>query len=91
MHVIIIRYRRIIPGNIPSKNCWLGVCADLSKTLDIPVVVVRFYILLYKPFGLGLIFYFIYYCFILKRVPIPLLTPKQEIQITKIKIYYFGS
>jgi len=91
MHVLIIRYRGTIPGYIPSKNCWLGVCADLSKTLDIPVVVVRFYILFYTTLGLGLIFYFIYYCFIINRVSIPLLTPKHEIQITKIKIYYFGS
>ena len=67
----------------------LGV--DLSKTLGIHVVAVRFFVLLFKPLGLGLIFYFIYYWFIINKVFIPLLTPEHEIQITKIKSYYFGS
>jgi len=52
---------------------------------------VRFFVLLYTPLGLGMIFYFIYYWFIINRVSIPLLTPEHEIQITKIKSYYIGS
>ena len=91
MHGLIRRYRGTLPEHLPIKNWWLGVCADVSKTLAIPVGAVRFFALLYTPLGLGLIFYFIYYWFIIKRVFIPLLTPEHEIQITKIKSYYFGS
>ena len=91
MHVLILRYRGTLPEHPLSKTWWLGVCADVSKTLDIPAGAVRFFILVYTPLGLGLIFYFIYYWFIINRVSIPLLTPEHEIQITKIKSYYFGS
>nr|ADI18003.1 hypothetical protein [uncultured delta proteobacterium HF0200_19J16] len=91
MHGLIRRYMGTLPEHIPSKNWWLGVCAEVSKTFGIPVVAVRFYILLYTPLGLGLIFYFIYYWFIINRVFIALLTPEHEIQIKKIKSYYFGS
>ena len=91
MHGLIRRYRGTLPEHLPSKNWRLGVSADVSKTLGIPVVADRFYVLLYIPLGLGLIFYFIHYWFIKNRVSIPLLTPEHEIQITKIKSYYFGS
>ena len=91
MHGLIRRYRWTLQVHPPSKNWWLGLCADVTKTLGKPVVAVRFYFLLYTPLGLGLIFYFIYYWFIINRVSIPLLTPEYEIQITKIKSYYFGS
>jgi len=91
MHGLIRRYRGTLPEHPLSKTWWLGVCADVSKTLDIPAGAVRFFVLLYTPLGLGLIFYFIYYWFIINRVSIPLLTPEHEIQITKIKSYYFGS
>ena len=91
MDGLIRRYRGTLPEHPLSKNWWLGVCADVSKTRGIPVVAVRFYVLLYIPLGLGLIFYFIYYGFIINRVSIPLLTPEHEIQITNIKSYYFGA
>ena len=91
LHGLIRRYRGTLQGHPLSKTWWLGVCADVSKTLAIPVVAISFYVLLYTPLGLGLIFYFIYYWFIINRVSIPLLTPEHEIQITKIKSYYFGS
>ena len=80
-----------LPEHLPSKNWWLGVCVDVSKTLGISVFAVRFYVLIYIPLGLGLIFYFIYYWLIINRVFIPLLTLWHEIQVTKIKSYYFGS
>ena len=91
MHGLIRRYRGTLSEHQLSKNWWLGVCADVSKTLDIPAGAVRFFVMLYTPLGLGMIFYFIYYWFIINRVSIPLLTPEHEIQITKIKSYYFGS
>ena len=80
-----------LPEHLPSKNWWLGVCADVSKKLIIPAVAVRFYVLLYIPLGLGLILYFFYYWFIINRVSIPLFIPEHVIQITKIKSYNFGS
>jgi len=88
---LIRRNNRTLPEHPSSKIWWLGVCADLSKTLDINVVAIRFFVLLYTPLGLGLIFYLINYWIIINRVSIPLLTPEREIQITKIKSYYFGS
>jgi len=88
---LIRRYSGTLPEHSSSKIWWLGVCADLSKTLEIDVVAIRFFVLLYTPLGLGLIFYLIYYWIIINRVSIPLLTPEREIQITKIKSYYFGS
>ena len=91
MHGLIQRYMGTLPEHPLSKYWWLGVCADVSKTLAIPVGAVRFFVLLYTPLGLGLIFYFIYYWFIINRVPSPLLTQEHEIQITKIKSYCFGS
>ena len=91
MHGLIRRYRGKLPEHPLSKNWWLGVFADVSKTLDIPVDAVRFFILLYTPLGLGLFIYFIYYWFIINRVSITLLTPEHKIRITKIKSYYFGS
>ena len=91
MHGLIRRYRGTLPGHPSSKIWWLGVCADLSKTLGIHVVAVRFFVLLFTPLGLGLIFYFIYYGFIIDRVSILLLTPEYEVQITKIKSCYLGS
>ena len=91
MYGLIRRYRGTLPEHPLIKTWWLGVCADVSKMLDIPAGVVRFFVLLYTPLGLGLIFYFIYYWIIINRVFIPLLTPEHEIQITKIKSYYFGS
>jgi len=91
MHELIRRYRGTLPEHLPSKNWWLGVCADVSKTLGIHVITVRFYLMLYIPLGLGLFFYSIYSWFIINRVFIPLLTPEHEIQITKIKSYFFGS
>jgi len=91
MHGIIRRYRITIPEHLPRKNWCLGSCTDVSKMLGIPVVAVRFYILLYTPLGLVLIFYSIYYWFIINRVSFSLLTSEHEIQITKILSYYFGS
>ena len=80
-----------LPEHPLSKNWWLGVCADVSKMLDIPVGAVMVFVLLYTPLGLGMIFYFIYYWFIINRASILLLTPEHEAQIIKIKSYYLGS
>ncbi|MDC0229703.1 hypothetical protein OAK48_01895 [Deltaproteobacteria bacterium] len=91
MHGLIWRYRGTLLEHLPSKNWWFRVCADVSKSIGVPVVAVKFYVLLYISLGVGLIFYFINYWFIINRVSILLLTPEHEIQITKIKSYYFGS
>jgi phage shock protein PspC (stress-responsive transcriptional regulator) len=91
MHGLIRRYRGILPEHKPIKNWWLGVCAYVSKTLGIPVIVVRFFVLPYGSLGLGLIFNFIYYWFIKNIVYITPLTQEDEIQSIKIKSCYFGS
>jgi len=80
-----------LPEHPLNKIWWLGVYAELSKKLGIHVVTVRFFVPLYTPIGLGLIFCFIYYWFIINRVSIPLLTPEYELHIIKIKSYYLGS
>jgi len=91
MHGLILRYRGTLPEHPSSKIWWLGVCADLSKTLGIHVVAVRFFVILYILLGLGLIFYFIYYWLVINRVSSPPLTPEHEVQIIKIKSCYLGS
>jgi len=80
-----------LPEHPSSKIWWIGFWANLSKTLVIYVVAVRFFVLLYTQLGLGMIFCFIYYWFFINRVSIPLLTPEHKKQITKIISYYFGS
>ena len=84
------------PSNLPFSNDkgegYENEIAELlGKKLGIPVIAVRFFVLLFTPLDLGLIFYLIYYLFITNRVSIPPLTPEGEIQLTKIKICYFGS
>ena len=91
LHGLIRRYSGTLLGHLSSKIWWIGVCADLSKTLGIHVVTISYFVMLYTPLGLGLIFYFIYYCFITNRVSILTLTPEHKVQILKIKSYYFGS
>jgi len=91
IHGLIRRYSRTLPGYPSIKKWRCGVCADLSKKLGIHVVSVRFFVLLFTPLGLGLIFYFIYYWFIINRVSILLLNPEHEVQIIKIKSCYQGS
>ncbi len=87
-------YRRHA-GNLPEspvqQKRWLGVCADFSTTVGIPVGFIRFIILLYTPVGLGPVFYFIYYLVIRNKEPIPLKSPERNLQISKIESHYFGS
>jgi phage shock protein PspC (stress-responsive transcriptional regulator) len=87
-------YRRHA-GNLPEspvqQKRWLGVCADFSTTVGIPVGFVRFIILLYTPVGLGAVFYFIYYFAIRKPATLPPTIPERELQITKIESHYYRS
>tara|TARA_B100001123_G_scaffold357921_1_gene412405 strand:+ start:502 stop:870 length:369 start_codon:yes stop_codon:yes gene_type:complete len=92
IHGWIRKYRRRTLPEHPSSKIWrLGVCADLSKTLGIHALAVTFFVLLYTPLDLGLIFYFIYYWFFINRVSVLLLTPEYEVQIIKIKRCYLAS
>ena len=91
MHGLILRHKGALPEHKSSRIWSLGLYAVLSKTLGIHVVAVRFFVLLYTSLGLGLIFYFIYYWFIIIRVSIPLLTTEHKVQIIKIKSCYLGS
>ena len=90
MYGLVWRYRETFPEHLPSKNWWFGVCADVSKTLGIHLIEVKFFVLLYTLLGLGRLFYFIYYGFNINRVSISPLTPEDEIQVTKIKSCYCG-
>ena len=91
LHGLNRRYSRTLLEHLSSKIWWIGVCAYLSKTLGIHVFTISYFVMLYTPLGLGLIFYLIYYWIIINKVSIPLLTPEREIQITKINSYYFDS
>lgn len=42
------------------KGWFLGVCADIAQILRVPVFVIRFLVLFYTPFVIGLLFYLIY-------------------------------
>ncbi len=74
-----------------QRKWWFGVCADFSEKEDIPVSIVRLFVLLYIPVRLGPVFYFIYYWVIRNREPLPLKSLERDLQISKIKIHYYGS
>ena len=62
----------------------LGVCADFSAHVMIPVWIVRGYAILYSPFLVGVLFYFCYYwlmsCFRQKAMT----SSESDVEVTHI-------
>ena len=85
------RHTGTLPERQANRNWWLGVCADFSKTVGIPVSFVRFIILLYSTIGVGVVFYLIYHVIIRNRKVLPPVIPERELQITKIESHYYRS
>ncbi|MGK5093399.1 PspC domain-containing protein [Deltaproteobacteria bacterium TL4] len=74
-----------------KKKKWvLGVCADYSQYVGIPLWVVRLYALLYSPLLIGVFFYFLYY-FVMKERKTPAMEEpnKRPVKITKMDSHYY--
>ena len=82
------KHRKSLP---PLKKKWfLGVCADFSQYVGMPLWVVRLYAILYSPFIVGILFYFLYYLVIKVHPSPPVITPsKRPVKITKMESHHY--
>ena len=71
----------------PRKKIILGVCADFSATVGIPLWIVRLYAIVYAPLLLGLVFYLLYYWAIKRRKPPS--PEKKPPAITRMEIHRY--
>ncbi len=73
------------------KKIILGVCADFSQLVGIPLWVVRLYALLYAPFLVGIFFYLLYYLVmrLRKQTPPPLAPTERPLSVTKMDTYHY--
>ncbi|MBF0349690.1 MAG: PspC domain-containing protein [SAR324 cluster bacterium] len=72
-----------------SRKWILGVCADFSAWVGIPLWLVRLYALLYAPLILGLLFYLLYYWAMKRRPPPPPVAARPPPEVTKMKSVYY--
>ncbi len=90
--VVVGLYKRQI-GQLTEQKLkpkwWLGVCADFSNMVGIPVGIIRLFILYYTPVFLGPIFYFLYYWMLQNRAPEVPLPAKPIPTITKIDSHHY--
>jgi len=85
------RFRGIIPDRPLPSSLWLGVCADVSLYLEIPVVVIRCFVLLYTPLLFGILFYFVYYWVMQSKKPPATLEEviEKPMEVTQIESHYY--
>lgn len=78
-------------ANRLKKRKWiLGVCADFSYYVGIPLWIVRLYALVYGPLLLGFIFYLLYYWVMrLRKKTRPPVTSKPPATVTKMDIHRY--
>ena len=50
------RYKGTLPERPAKQKKWFGVCVDFSETVGIPVSIIKFFVLVYTPVGLGPVF-----------------------------------
>lgn len=73
-----------------KKKWFLGVCADFSQYVGIPLWIVRLYAILFAPFILGIVFYLMYYLVIRNRKePQKPQKPKKPLQITQMESHHY--
>ncbi|MBF0280582.1 MAG: PspC domain-containing protein [SAR324 cluster bacterium] len=72
-----------------GKKAILGVCADFSWQIGIPLWIVRIYAVLYAPLLLGIIFYFLYYSVMKLRKPQVPLNEERSVNVTRMEIHRF--
>lgn len=70
------------------KKIILGVCADFSATVGIPLWIVRLYAVVYAPLLLGLVFYLLYYWVMKRRKP-PAPKQKRPVNVTRMEIHRY--
>ena len=81
-------------GNLndaPPKNRWiLGVCADFSRMVGMPLWLMRVFFLIYTPLVIGPILYILYYIVMrVRKTTPPIEEDKSNLQVTKIESYYY--
>ncbi|MBF0288297.1 MAG: PspC domain-containing protein [SAR324 cluster bacterium] len=87
---LLRRNRGVPPNDLKKKKLVLGVCADFSSYVGIPLWIVRLYALVYAPFLLGLLFYLLYYLVMkLRKSPSPVVEEDRSIQITRMDIHRY--
>ena len=76
-----------LPETPPGKRWLLGVCEDFSRTVAIPLWVIRFFIVIYSILGIFLLLYLLMMC-----VRRPTIAEKEFMpvpQVTKIESRYY--
>ena len=79
-----------LPETPPRERWLLGVCEDFSRTVAIPLWVMRFFFVIYSILGIGLLLYLLY--FLMMRVRRPIISEKEFMpapQVTKIESRYY--
>lgn len=80
------------PTGTPSKRWLLGVCADFSHLIGIPLWLVRTYAVVFTPMLVGIIFYFLYFLVMLSlRKPAVKAQPDnpRNVNVTRMDTYHF--
>ena len=72
-----------------SKKMILGVCADFSWNIGIPLWIVRLYAVVYAPLVLGILFYFLYYFVMKLWKPSDPVIEETPINITRMEIHRY--
>ncbi len=72
-----------------SKKIILGVCADFSWYVGIPLWIVRLYAIAYAPLMLGLVFYFLYYLMMKLRKPSEPVLEERAVNVTRMEIHRY--
>lgn len=78
------------PERPKKRKVILGVCADFSSYVGIPLWLVRFGALIYAPWIVGILFYLLYYWMMKHRTPRPKKPEtKTPANITKMDIHRY--
>ena len=72
-----------------GKKIVLGVCADFSSVVGIPLWLVRLYAVVYAPLVLGIVFYLLYYLVMKLRKPISPVLDERSINVTRMEIHRY--
>lgn len=74
-----------------KRKILLGVCADFSQFVGIPLWLVRLYALVYSPFIIGIVFYLLYYLVMRSRPRKKTIKNKnrKSVQITRMESRHY--
>ncbi len=87
---LLRRKQNRLPNHPKGKRIILGVCADFSMYVGIPLWIVRLYALIYAPFLLGFLFYLLYYLVMkLRKAPSSPIEQERSIHVTRMDIHRY--